>query len=165
MSVNRTLNVGSNRVISMEMLSCAGKGEEWQTVNDTAVDFTVSDGTEFALHTSDEVLCARKVPSGDIVNGAWFHGMQTPVKADEISCGFIGREVNTVCDVRVCDDVVLTRPLDPKRQSMYDRAQSVWIEQEAALFSQRVSGTVKCAVKNWSGNVRRSARKRAHEDE
>ena len=104
-AVNRTLNLGEKRVLTMCLVKHLGGSLEREIV-DSQVDFQLTHGSEFLLDTADEVEAHRNTPGGP-TRCSWKHGMLTPIRSNAISCGLVGRSVKHVCDVRSSDDVVI----------------------------------------------------------
>ena len=57
---------------------------------------------------------------GQPVNGAWFHGMVTPVADNSISCGFVARHVSAIHDVCYTSNTVL-QPLHENTIAKHDK--------------------------------------------
>jgi hypothetical protein len=153
-TVNRTLNVGATRTLSMELRE--NFDHRWGTVEGMEAEFRMRDGSEFLLDTSDEVTCTRLAFNGKRVTGAWFHGMQTPVGESDISCGYVGRNVRRINDVRLEDDVVIMKTDSGHlaRQAAYEQARSVWVESQSKQYLEKVRHLAHEAVQKWT--VRRS---------
>jgi len=157
-ALNRTLNVGQTRVLSMEMYQHQGEAT-WHSVRETRKEFSCADGTEFLLDTTDENVTCRCTPSGDVLDhSAWFHGMQTPIEDAEVSCGYVARMVANVGDVRVSDDVVMHGVCNGPKQAAMDAVQDTWREKQCERYRAHVSPLVECALMSWRKRTRARAR-------
>ena len=115
-SVNRTLNLGATRTLTMHLAQHLGGSVGSSGIPGTEVDFSLTHGSEFVLDTVDEVKTRRSIAQGDKYC-SWKHGMVTPIDDDGISCGCIGRDVTEVRDVRLIDDVVIDPNFDAWSES------------------------------------------------
>ena len=114
-SVNRTLNLGATRTLTMHLAQHLGSVPS-NGIPGTEVDFSLTHGSEFVLDTVDEVKTWRSTAQGDKFC-SWKHRMVTPIDKDSISCGCIGRDVTEVRDVRLIDDVVIDPNFDAWSES------------------------------------------------
>ena len=109
-AVNRTLNVGETRILTMSLVKHLGGSHE-REIASPEVEFELTHGSEFLLDTADEVDDVRDTHEGRMIC-SWKHGMVTPIRAGGISSGFVGRPVKHVRDVRISDDVVIDTRYD-----------------------------------------------------
>ena len=149
-AINRTLNIGHPRKLSMELRQYQG-GEKWLSVEGSRVDFALGDGTEFVLDTRDEELSNRCISDGEEVvsQSAWFHGMQSPVDVADISCGYVARHASHIGDVRLSDDGVIGVVYDGPRQAAFDAVQTCWREQQCHTYRACVSDKVEDGLRRW----------------
>jgi hypothetical protein len=158
-SINRTLNIGSTRVLTMALARHLGGGYV-QHIPGTEYGFEMRHGSEFVLDTRDEVGAMRDTDHGP-VQSSWTHGMVTPVSDGGISCGFVGRTVKNVRDVRIHDDVVIDTRFEhwctSTRAAEFGDAAREWHAMYPA-YVQRVGPKVLAALAAWDGCVRRSSR-------
>ena len=109
-AVNRTLNIGDSRTLTMELVKHLG-GQCQRIIPNSRVEFELRHGSEFVLDTVDEVEGMRDTQTSP-TRCSWTHGMITPVGHAGISCGFVARTVTVVCDVNLHDDVVIDAQQD-----------------------------------------------------
>ena len=153
-TVIRTLNLGHPRQLTMQMRACHGLKEDWTyvTQEDEDVHFILTDSSEFVLDaSSDEATRWRPTKYGPR-RCSWFHGMQTPISANDISCGLVAREVTHVREVRLSDDVVINHKQawsKSARQKAFQRAQILW-QHCSATYARIVTPKVEFALSKWN---------------
>ena len=149
-AVNRTLNVGDSRTLSMELVKHLGGPCQW-TIPGSEVQFELKHGSEFILDTVDEVEGMRDTRTSP-TRCSWTHGMVTPVRAAGISCGFVARNVTMVRDVNLHDDVVIDAQHDAWQCSdnaaQMRRAEQRWHELCPSYVSA-VQPRVEAALQSW----------------
>ena len=113
-SIHRTLNVGHPRTLTMELVQHLGSKFP---IDGTGMEHILTDSSEFLLDTSDEREVPRATECGVKVC-SWEHGMTTPIPGCNVSCGYVGREVRYVRDVRLQDDLVISSDEEEWQASM-----------------------------------------------
>lgn len=106
-TMNMTLTVGDARTLTMQVrIEHPGYTELVKTTEQT--NFRLTTGSVFQLHPADEILQPRLV-DGRVLNGAFYHGMQTELPGSEISCGFVFRCVQKARDVHCRSQLIIPR--------------------------------------------------------
>ena len=108
-------------------------------------DFVFADGTRFWLQPHDEQLCYRTLHNGEVVLGAWEHGMMNEIQRDGISAGFVFRHVIAAVEVDVKTNWVIM-----------DRAQRQHYETHV-LGLENVPAGARC-ICDTRANMEREAR-------
>lgn len=168
-----TFSVGSERVLSMQLRTWR---PDAQPIPGTECSFRLTAGSGFLLQSSDEERLGRDV-CGTVVEGAWFHGMQTELKGACASVGYVVREVNVVKEVCMHTDVCLLSRADvahlngspskafglsrsewppfdhsvrkkPSRAAFLDQARDVWVAQ-ADTYADKVTPLLMVALSKW----------------
>ena len=156
-SINRTLNVGDPRTLTMSLAKHLGAGYE-RPIPDSEVHFNLTHGSEMVLDTQDEVECLRQTAEGR-TRCSWKHGMTTPIKGSGISCGYVARHVQRVCDVRLDNDVIIDPTLevwqDSERGRQFQEAGAEWRNKLCKTYVEKVGPRIKAALLAWE---RRSTR-------
>jgi hypothetical protein len=158
-AVNRTLNVGETRILTMSLVKHLGGSHE-RVIPCSEVEFELTHGSEFLLDTADEVDDVRETQEGQ-TTCSWKHGMITPIRDAGISCGFVGRTVQRVRDVRTSDDVVIDRHYDTWVASKRGHDFRVAAEEWRALsttYTAVIGPRVVAALNAW-GEPKRQRRK------
>lgn len=109
-SPNHTLSVGAPRSLRMELrLPHAGVSGLYTTGAGpgTEAQFVLAHGSEFTLEPRDEELLPRMVGDGSIAMGSFFHGMESEVGAQSVSCGLVFRAVTGSAEVDVASNYII----------------------------------------------------------
>jgi hypothetical protein len=157
-SVNRTLNVGAPRTLTMALQkhlphSCG------RPVSHPEVSFEMCDGTEFILDTRDEVEELRETGEG-ITQCSWEHGMIDPICEHSISCGYVGRNITKVRDVNLATDVVISPHSNggnSERRAEFETGVCEW-HAMCGSYARVVHPRVEAALKAWDGYIRARTR-------
>jgi len=159
-SVNRTLNLGATRTLTMTLVKHLGAGFESSVPNED-LNFRLHHGSEFILNTLDEVEMVRQTDGAGATTCSWKHGMVTPIQDAGISAGIVGRCVRQVRDVRADNDIIIDPDIVKWRASnrgaQFSEAQQEW-HQMSSRYQTTIEPRVQAALRQWQAPRRRETR-------